>query len=430
MLVPMIGALRPGLCAAAAACSLLLAACGGSSPSPESAGQTWALTVAPGSLDTGPASMGPYLMPSPRGVVLSWLEMRDATATLRFAERSPDGRWTTPQTVSAGTDWFVSEVDVPSVLRLADGSLVAQWLKAVDLATEAYDVRLATSRDNGRTWSGPVAPHHDGTSTQHGFVSMFEWPSAQGGGLGLVWLDGRAMSPAPTGPGSDEMGLHMARFDPSGKQTEEAPLNTRVCECCPTSVALSASGPVVAFRDRSPDEVRDIQVLRFDAPGWAAPVRVHADGWTLDSCPVNGPAVAASGDRVAVAWWSAPGDDGHAFVAFSADRGKTFGQAVRVDDMASLGHVGVVLLDDGSAVVTWIEFGDDGARLRARRVEPSGTKSAAQQLAGGNGRYVSGIPRVARVGDTLVFAWTESRGEEPGAAQRVVTATAPLLPLR
>ena len=216
----------------------------------------------------------------------------------------------------------------------------------------------------------------------------------------------------------------------SGKQTEEAPLNTRVCECCPTSVALSASGPVVAFRDRSPDEVRDIHVMRFDTSGWAGPVVVHPDGWKLDSCPVNGPAVAASGDRVAVAWWSAPGDDGHAFVAFSADRGKTFGQAVRVDDAASLGHVGVVLLDDGSAVVTWIEFGDDGARLRARRVEPSGAMSAAQQLAGGNGRYVSGIPRMARVGATLVFAWTESRGEEPGAAQQVVTATAPLLPLR
>ena len=430
MLVPMTGALRTGLCAAAAACSFLSAACGGSSPSPEGAGQTWTLTPAAGSLDTGAASMGPYLMPSPRGVVLSWLEMRDATATLRFAERSVDGRWTSPQSVSSGTDWFVSEVDVPSVLRLADGSLVAQWLKAVDLATEAYDVRLATSRDDGGTWSSPVAPHHDGTSTQHGFVSMFEWPAAQGGGLGLVWLDGRATAPAPKGQGSDEMGLHMARFDPSGKQTEEAPLNTRVCECCPTSVALSASGPVVAFRDRSPDEVRDIHVMRFDTSGWAAPVVVHPDGWKLDSCPVNGPAVAAGGDRVAVAWWSAPGDDGHAFVAFSADRGKTFGQAVRVDDAASLGHVGVVLLDDGSAVVTWIEFGDDGARLRARRVEPSGAMSAAQQLAGGNGRYVSGIPRMARVGATLVFAWTESRGEEPGAAQQVVTATAPLLPLR
>ncbi|HEY6509000.1 MAG TPA: hypothetical protein VIY56_13360, partial [Vicinamibacterales bacterium] len=288
--------------------------------------------------------------------------------------------------------------------------------------------KLATSRDDGRTWSAPFAPHHDGTSTQHGFVSMFEWPSTQGGGLGLVWLDGRALAPSPKGPGTNEMGLHMARYDASGKQTEEALLNGRVCECCPTSVAISTGGPVVAFRDRSPDEVRDIHVVRYDASGWAPPTTVHADGWKLDSCPVNGPAVAANGDRVVVAWWSAPGDDGHAFVAFSADRGRTFGQSIRLDDVASLGHVGVVLLDDGSAIATWIEFGDDGARLRARRVESSGTKSAAQQLAGGNGRYVSGIPRIARVGDTLVFAWTESRGEEPGAAQQVVTATAPLPP--
>ena len=118
-------------------------------------------------------------------------------------------------------------------------------------------------------------------------------------------------------------------------------------------------------------------------------------------------------------------DEGHAYVAFSSDSGKTFGKPVRVDDAASLGNVGVALLDDGAAAVTWVEF-DNGGRFRVRRVEPSGARSAAKQIAGGDGRFVSGIPRIARLGNSLLFAWSETRGAEPGSAEKVVTATASL----
>jgi hypothetical protein len=36
--------------------------------------------------------------------------------------------------------------------------------------------------------------------------------------------------------------------------------------------------------------------------GWTRPRVVHADGWKIDACPVNGPAAASDGAlRVAVA---------------------------------------------------------------------------------------------------------------------------------
>jgi len=358
--------------------------------------------------------MGPQLTTSPAGAVMSWMQQNDDTFTLRFAELSAAGQWTAPKTITSGTDWFVSGVDPPAVMRLRDGSLAAAWYKAVDLATEAYDTLMVTSKDDGKTWSKPFSPHHDGTKAQHGFASLFEWPAAQGGGLGMVWLDGRA---------GGDMGLHSARFDGAWKQTAEASINQRVCECCPTSVALASGGPVVAFRDRSPQEVRDIHVLRRDGEGWAEPVPVFASHWQVDSCPVNGPAIAAGGNNVALAWFEAPNDEGRAYVAFSSDGGKTFGKPVRVDDADSLGHVGVVVLDDGAAAVTWLEF-DNGSRFRVRKVEPSGARSAAKQIAGGDGRFVSGIPRVTRVGNQLLLAWAESGGAEPGSPMKVVTATA------
>ena len=59
--------------------------------------------------------------------------------------------------------------------------------------TYAYDVRLAYSKDEGRSWSPSFTPHTDGTRTEHGFASLFEMPGA---GLRLVWLDGRATKPS------------------------------------------------------------------------------------------------------------------------------------------------------------------------------------------------------------------------------------------
>ena len=76
-------------------------------------------------------------------------------------------------------------------------------------------------------------------------------------------------------------------------------------------------------------------------------------------------------------------------------------------------------LDDASAVATWIEFADGRAQFKMRRIEASGARSAAVTVAGLAASRASGIPRVVRAGNELVFAWTES-----GQPSRVMTAVA------
>jgi hypothetical protein len=128
-----------------------------------------------------PASAQPQLTVSDRGVLLSWIERTSDLAHLKFAERTASG-WTETRLVASGRDWFVNWADVPSVVRLADGSLYGHWLQKSGPSTYAYDVRLARSTDDGRTWSASLTPHHDGTQTEHGFASLFQMPGA---GLGL-----------------------------------------------------------------------------------------------------------------------------------------------------------------------------------------------------------------------------------------------------
>jgi hypothetical protein len=364
-------------------------------------------TIAAIATPAGANSGQPYLSLSKRGILLSWIERDGARATLKFAERTPSG-WTEPRIVSSGENWFVNWADVPSVIRLTDGSLKAHWLQKSGPDTYAYDVRLASSTDDGRTWTTSVTPHHDGTQTEHGFASLFEM---RDGGLGLVWLDGRS---------KDAMSIRFGTFDRNGKQTAETPVDLRVCDCCPTTAALTSEGPIVAFRDRSDEEIRDISVSRLENGTWTPPRTVHADGWKIPACPVNGPVLSARGRDVALAWFTVVADQGRAFVAFSKDAGRTFGAPIRLDDAGSLGRVDVELLDDGSAVASWIEFADQRAQFRSRRVEPSGARGTFTTIAGLEGTRASGYPRIARHAEELVFAWTESRDGQ----LRVQTAVA------
>jgi hypothetical protein len=371
-------------------------------PSPVPAQGPAPLTVAPIVSPAGAGSSEPQFTTQGNRVILSWLEGDEEHSTLRFAERTATG-WTVAQNVHSSDQINVNAVDVPSVRLLANGTLAGQWTDKNGPNPEASTVRVSWSTNQGRTWSAPVSPHHDGTETEHGFVSLFQAPGA-GAGLGVVWLDGRNTS---TEDASGDMALRASTYDATGKQLGETVVDPRVCECCATAAATTSEGVIVAYRDRSPREIRDIYVTRFNGTVWSAPVLVHADNWQINGCPINGPAISARGREVAVAWFTAKDDQGQAFVAFSHDAGRTFGPAVRVDDQRSLGHVGVQMLPDGSAAVSWIELANSLAEFRARKVTAAGVRSPMVNVAG-QGDPDTRSPRIAGNARELLFAWTES----------------------
>ena len=352
-------------------------------------------------------------------VLLSWIEVDGEASTLKFAERHGAG-WSTSRTAARGGDWFVNWADVPSVLRLDDTRLAAHWLQKSGSDTYAYDVRLSFSADNGATWSPSTTPHHDGTKTEHGFASLFR---ERAGGLGLIWLDGRAMTPGGHGDGTGgAMTVRAASFDPAGRQTSETMVDPTVCECCPTATAMTGDGAIAVYRDRAAGEIRDIYVSRLANGIWSTPAPVFADRWEFPACPVNGPAVSAAGRRVVVTWFTVRDGVGQSYAAFSKDAGRTFSTPVRFDDGVSLGRVDVELLEGGRAVVAWLEFVNAHAEWRLRLVNDAGERGPATTVARVTSSRSSGYPRMARQKDTLVLAWTDAAAEPP----TVKTAVIPL----
>lgn len=338
----------------------------------------------------GPGSVTPRLSPAPGGLLLSWQEKAPEGAALRFARW--DGRaWSEPMLVARRRAMSVNGADFPSVVALAGGGYAAQWIES---RGDARDVRVSTSAD-GRRWSAPRVLHADRSEAEHGFATLA--PGA-GGGFTAVWLD---PSPAPGGP----QRLVASDWGTGGPGPERA-LDARVCDCCSTAAAASDGRLLVAYRDRGESELRDISVVAREGGAWGEPAPVSKDGWTIRGCPVNGPALAADGSRVALAWYTAAGDKPAVKVAFSGDGGRSFGQPVRVDEGIPAGRVDVALTADG-AVVSWLEAGER-PRLAARAVA-GGKAGPAVSVAPVGGR-AAGTPRLAAWEGRVIAAWTSPRG--------------------
>jgi len=388
-----------------------LAACGPANDVEENAEDPSASLVeeAPRALDPPavPGSLAPHLVVADGRVLLSWLEPAEDLATgsghrLRFAELAGDS-WSAARTVVEGSDFFANWADVPSVTPLPDGTLLAHWLAKVEGGTYAYSIRLTVSRDGGESWTDLGFLPDDESPTEHGFAALVP----DGDAVQAFWLDGRRM--AAEGP----MELRTARL--SGSTLErgaEIVVDDRVCECCPLDAVMTAAGPVVVYRDRSADEIRNIKLVRRIGEIWSAPITVHDDAWKIPGCPVNGPAVAVDGDRVAVAWFTAPDETPMVRLAFSHDGGATFAAPFDVDTAAPAGRVDLIL-EGGDAVVSWLAADEAGASLRVQRFAPSGPLSPSVQVATTTSSRRSGFPRMATDSSHLYLAWVDVPAEGP-----------------
>lgn len=337
---------------------------------------------------------------------LSWLEPIAAGHALKFA-RLDAGRWSEAREIAHSDNWFVNWADHPTLAVLPNGSLVAHWLanNGDKKGSYGYGFRIALSNDGGRRWHEVYAGGTDNAIGYSGFVSLL--PSAAG--FEAVFLG----PPKPVAAGEDPehvMTLGALRFDPDGRLQGTAVADANTCSCCSTSIVQTGRGPLAAYRDRAAGEIRDISVVRLEKGRWSEPRTIANDGWRINACPTNGPSLAARDSRVAVSWFTGAGGVPHVKAAFSTNAGDTFSASTVIDLGRPVGWPATVLLDDGSAAVSWLESKGDGkGDLLVRRVSPDGRLGAPVRVAESSSGRSTGIPQMVRVRDRLLLAWRTDR---------------------
>ena len=372
-------------------------------------------------------SLVPQLTPLSAGrTLLSW-QRPLARGGYAFEMAVKDGlQWSDVRTIAEGTKVSMFGSDLPAVATLADTKLLAYW-EVTEEGYNATTIETAISSDEGLSWVPASTPYEKALPGQHSFISWFGTTT----GIGLVWLDASVRSQVHAGmPEQDRhaqhdlgsVGLRYAALTAQGKVDAEQFVDPISCECCPTSAASTDRGPVVVYRDRQePDgtlpadvrtfqpTVRDIYIVRQEGGVWRKPQLVHKDNWVINACPDNGPAVDASANHVAVAWWTGSNNQPKVQLAFSSDSGDSFGSAFRIDSGNGEGQVTVALLPDGrSAVVGWLENGETWARY----VSDSGATSKPVVL--GASPHHSRLPRwLANRDGSVTAAWTSKNDGSP-----------------
>ena len=186
-----------------------------------------------------------------------------------------------------------------------------------------------------------------------------------------------------------------------------------VCDCCQLSfVPTTDGGALLAYRGRTKEEIRDMQLARFDGQAWSRPATLNSDGWKIAACPVNGPQLAECGDLIGAVWFTSPDNQPRVLARVSDNAGETFGPVVRVDLGRPQGRVDSVMLADGTLVLVWLEMtgkesGKQGG-IYLRTLSLEGKLSEPQMVAPSSTSRLSGFPRMILLGGRqLLLTYTQ-----------------------
>ena len=329
-------------------------------------------------------------------ILLSWVEpQKDDTYSMKFAMRK-DGKWSPARTIVANRSFFRHPAEIPSMVGLADGTLVAEWIEN-GKDGESEFVNVSTSKD-GVKWSAPQIAHKNRAEAQHGLASMIASGPNE---VSILWLQALMGEDNPAA-------LMRTVVGADGKEIREEQLDADVCTCCPTSVVKTNKGLLVAYRDHTTGDIRDIAVTRFENGKWTQTKNVYPDKWKIDACPTNAATAAAQGDRVAIGWYTGADDKPKVQLVFSTDGGATFTKPVSLSTGRAFGYVSTILDKDGGALVSWIEQGTSTAQVLVRSVSAAGVAGPVTKVAEGT-RQSLGYPRLLNTGSEIWIAWGDNK---------------------
>ena len=348
----------------------------------------------------------PRLFSNGEDLLMSWIQNKDSIASLKYSKFNGIN-WTAPTEIISGSDWFVNWADFPAIAD-NNGSVLTNILKKSAEGTYTYDIHLQLYSKQKNTWKNNILLNQDGIKSEHGFVSMLPYNNDS---FFVTWLDGRTLVGVPKE--NEQMTLRAAFIDAEGEISNDILLDDKTCECCNTAATMTSNGPIVAYRDRSDTEIRDISIVRFVNGNWTAPKNVYQDHWEIPGCPVNGPAIDSFNDTVALAWFTAENDNPRIQVSFSENQGETFGLQYRVDNGNAIGRVDIVMIDQNNAVVSWMEPDGIDTLIQILKVSSNGEKNIPITITKTRSERSSGFPQLELVGDRLYVAWTSLEDKKP-----------------
>jgi len=344
----------------------------------------------------------PNLVSHNGSLSLSWISSKEENKAFLNYSQYKKGRWIKPQVIASGSDWFVNWADFPAHAINQD-LIITSHLKKSASGTYTYDVILNLQKLSGEKIRENFLLNTDGVKAEHGFVSIM---ANNEKGFFITWLDGRNTIGKKLEGDHKPMTIRFAEITDKGDVIKESELDASTCDCCQTSIAITNDGPIVVYRDRSEEEVRDIYSVKNINGTWEKPNAVHDDGWIINGCPVNGPKVAVNSKNLAVSWFTVSNNHPLVNVSFSKNNGNSFGAPLKVNDHDAIGRVDVAFLNDEEVIVSYMEVDDIGTYLRIKKVSFDGKISEPITISKIDGGRNTGVPQLEIIDSEIFIVWT------------------------
>ena len=243
-------------------------------------------------------------------------------------------------------------------------------------------VNVATSADQGRSFSTPVALSKDPASQR--FASLAVDPK---GNLFATWIDKRLVVESKKA-GKKALGgsIAFAWSSDMGKSfSPEIIAQSDSCECCRIGIAQTPQGlPVLIYRAIFNGNVRDHATQLVLNETQVAPAeRVAQDNWETDSCPHHGPSIAVSSlGTYHAAWFTEGSARTGSFYARSTDAGKHYSAPQVIGNPRAQPARPYLLAQNQTIWMVWKEFDGKRAGIYVQRSTDDGVSwSKPKQVA-------------------------------------------------
>ena len=344
----------------------------------------------------------PNLVSHSDHLTLSWISSEEDKDAILFYSQYKDNKWSEPISIASGSDWFVNWADFPAN-AINEDLILTSYLKKSASGTYTYDILLNLETLSGKKIKDNFLLNTDGIKAEHGFVSMI--PS-NNKGFFITWLDGRNTVTNTNEAHHKAMTIRFAEITSIGEIINETELDATTCDCCQTSIALSNEGPIVVYRNRSEDEIRDIYITKYRNGIWEHPIPVNNDGWKINGCPVNGPKVIVNKTTTAVAWFTAADDNPKVNLSFSVSDKDEFNLPIQLNDLDAIGRVDVAFINSKEVLVSYMEFDDNDTYLKVKKVSVEGEVSKAFIISKIDSGRDTGVPQLEVMDNIVYLVWT------------------------
>ena len=269
--------------------------------------------------DSTKAYSMPLLAQTPKGeIMLSWTE-KDAqgiTSLCVAFSRDKGKTFSEKKVIFVGTGIANSRMMRAKVLTKKDGSLVAVFSNRgglvappVQAQTQAVapqggrgggssNIFYCVSKDGGSTWTSPISVDSDPKQgIARGFFDAVVLPNDE---IAVAYLKDVANSTK-----HEERDLRMV-VTKNGAFQPERVIDPVVCDCCPISMMVDASGALdIVYRDNN-DDIRDMAkiVSTDNAETFSKSQILYLDGWKIKGCPHSGAVASTAGKGALFAWFS------------------------------------------------------------------------------------------------------------------------------